>query len=795
MNATRTKCLACAMAMAAGMSWATTRQAVNEAEILGALADTSCDVIELTEPEYTLTKMLEPKRAVTIRGSGWRTCVMRQTTQNYKVAYLQHASARIEGVTMTGAHIWSSSGGGLRIASGTAYNCRITGNTSASGSKGSGVYMTGGTLSHCIVDHNGVVSTQPVAPTSAGVCIEGNNVTIESCLIVRNNAAAPTVSGDKGCGAGVFVYNYSGVKILNTTIADNIGTGGAAGLFTFGNGVTVRNCIVARNVASDIAAAYQGAGGPNWYAPDADTWARNVSNCLWGDDDGCQCIGSSSFLADPAFTDEDNEDYTLTATSKAVGHGVWYEGIPPDLDGAERLNPPDMGCYQSNAPRPLSCAASFGPATVRIGSDVSFTATVSHATQGAVYDYTWTLTGRAGNKLVFTGNNPELTAVVTVSDDYLVVLSVVNRDNPDDAAMGTAEDRLLVVPATCYVTCAPGAVPISPFATPETAATKLADALAVAGLISGTVVSLDAGTHQIPKTVTLDSSITLRGAGREKTVLRPSAKGYGLVILDNPAARLEDMTLADVDTSVDGDSCVNIKAGGGTVVNCLLTRNIQRGVGRNGGALRILSDDGLADRCIVSCNTNYNATSIRGVIFMTKGVLRNTIVCDNRLEVDNPGYSSGSIVYVNGAATLENCTVVNNVDFGRVAGAVFLGSGGSMRNIVMAGNSTPNVTPSASNQLPNFNRGDWSTSVMNCCYVGSASTLDAGSFTAEDAGFVNAAAGNYRLRADSPCRKHGLVLDWMEGSLDVYGTARKGGGKADIGAATYPAQGLVIFFR
>ena len=83
--------------------------------------------------------------------------------------------------------------------------------------------------------------------------------------------------------------------------------------------------------------------------------------------------------------------------------------------------------------------------------------------------------------------------------------------------------------------------------------------------------------------------------------------------------------------------------------------------------------------------------------------------------------------------------------------------------------------------------------VKKCFFVGSAA-FDANSFVGTDAKFVDAAAGDYRLQLDSPCRNKGLNRDWLADALDVYGRRRLVGRKVDIGAAE-TESGLMLLVR
>lgn len=64
--------------------------------------------------------------------------------------------------------------------------------------------------------------------------------------------------------------------------------------------------------------------------------------------------------------------------------------------------------------------------------------------------------------------------------------------------------------------------------------------------------------------------------------------------------------------------------------------------------------------------------------------------------------------------------------------------------------------------------------VLSSCVVRVRSTPDAedGSVWVASPKFVDAANGDYRLAATSPCREKGIVLDWMSGATDLDGNPR-----------------------
>ena len=129
-------------------------------------------------------------------------------------------------------------------------------------------------------------------------------------------------------------------------------------------------------------------------------------------------------------------------------------------------------------------------------------------------------------------------------------------------------------------------------------------------------------------------------------------------------------------------------------------------------------------------------------------------LCRQCLFGENAG--TGAVVRNGGGKTrFENCTILSsNFDLGStasenvlvncVASNADIASSGTVKNII-----TNSIVKSVSGEAPN-------SKVMT-----------------GDPKFVDAANGNYRLSATSPCREKGLVLDWMTaGATDLDGNPR-----------------------
>jgi hypothetical protein len=133
-----------------------------------------------------------------------------------------------------------------------------------------------------------------------------------------------------------------------------------------------------------------------------------------------------------------------------------------------------------------------------------------------------------------------------------------------------------------------------------------------------------------------------------------------------------------------------------------------------------------------------------------------------------------------------NCTVVSN-------------EGGGIRVLSTLTNVIEN-TISYFNCPPYSNfyfSGSGVAIVSNCCTT-PLSVLPAGTSglnIKSDPQFVNKDAGDWRLKADSPCVNSGMNQDWMTNAVDLDGRTRIRYGTVDMGAYERINSGTIYTLR
>ena len=782
------------------------------ATIHAALAKGPILTVFLAEGLYDVQAAAQVENQVKIVGSGERASVVRlaakpeDTSDRDKeqaVFYLNNANARLENLAITTGG--KDHGRGVYVANGTVENCSITNCVTNNGRfNGAGIYMKSGSVCNCFINDNMASSSGGNNKEGGGIYMEGGLV--ENCTISSNYACYGRGGSGSGNGGGVRI---KGGTLRSSLVVGNLAHGEGSGVNASGDTSVVENCTVVKNdnlTRTSTSGLY--ASGKTVVRNTIVRYNRNTAgeaNVYRGStatfDRVCTTdeAGETGVIAEaPVFADAEGGDWRLTYCS-CVDAGAdmpWMAGAT-DLDGTPRIagEHVDIGCYEFVATG-LACSFDVTTDGVLDEAQATFAGSVIGAAPEAV-TFSWTIVDSAGNKTERSGLGLKDFTLPLTKGAYTVTLAVTDGVN---SVSVTRTDAVRVFATNLYVS--PTGANTLPYGDFATAATNLLDALAFAA--DGSTVHLSDGIHRVSDKIVLTKAVTLTHEGDREACIVTGNTGGSLVVLDNAEAHLEGLDLcgqyprlvfnATLDqrpvSAYDTTHGVQIVSGGsvsncvvescrttdhgagvymsaGTVVDTVIRGNYAYSTGGGGASgAGIFMDGGLVDRCIITNNLAWYGSGAQGGGAYVKGggTLRNTLVAYNY------GSSAGG-VWVLGASKLENCTVFGNSSGKEgAAGGVQMGDkyGLAVNTIVWQNtNTVDGVVRETTGEDAQF----------DTCWKQDPLFLPHGK--------------PFRLRTASPCRDAAKTLDWMGGSVDIYGNPRIRCQKPDIGA-TEGASGFIL---
>ena len=658
---------------------------------------------------------------------------------------------------------------------GTASNCWIVaGEANNYNGHGGGASIKAGLITHCVFKDN-FVSTVGADSKAGGIEIYGGQV--ENCLIAYNRDTGAGTG--KRIAAGVYI---AGGTIRNCTIVGNEGQT-TGGLVVNGSSARIENCLIAGNTA-----AVSG-GDDASYTVASDAYKSCFVSCAVdatvAPNATCLAAATATLVADAV-----NGDCHHAAGSPAIDKGRTLEsdGSLLDLDGNGRVQGAaiDIGCYEAD-PNVFLVTFDADVYSGILPMTVNFTATVSGAGEADTIAYDWDFDG--DGKIDRTVENDP-----TVSQSYLsggtfdVTLTV--RDITSGKTVSVTKSAFLqFAPKTLYVN-GDAAEHVLPFATPETGALSIQDAIDAA--VDGCEIVIYPETYGITREILVEKALDihgLTGVPEDVVVTRTMTDAYRIFTLNNGAAKVSGVVMENGRVNGSGGGAATFGILGGTISNAVIRGSSCYNYSGSGGAVSLAYPDAFVTHCVISnCWTeSMNGTGgNKGVVQIDGGRVENSLITGNYAvksssETDAPG----NIVQIGSNGSLVNCTVVKNRTLTRSI-VLLTDPGSRMINSVVAGNeagkSVEDETP-----CPTVAYGAKVTDPDAC--------RDHCAIDPDLTAFKNYAQGDYSPKAGGPLYNAGVTPSGWEKITDLAGKPRVTGKAIDIGCYEGKAAGFMIYVR
>ncbi len=707
-----------------------------------------------------------------------------------------HKDALIAGLWLEDGHA-SRGGGSVYIGGegGTVSNCVInSAGTDVNVASGRGIRMSS---VGALVTHSTIMNCESGSfGNGCGVLLDYG--TLANSLVISN---ALKVTDSKSLGGGVYMSTATDdAKIINCTIAHN-GANKGGGIYRAANAGFVVNTIVYDNTTANDAI-------DDIYADEGTARPIKTSflNTCTSTEIGTNCqVAPSSPYELPTY------QLSASASSLCIDAGtneVVEVLLTTDITGeTPRIanGIVDIGAYEYKSSG-VEPSITESAVTALSGSEVTFEAGVLGADASAC-TYAWYV--GASDEQVGEG------AIFRISNLPLgeqTVRLVITYNGQTYSTTKT----VVIFPTDVYV--AVDGNHIYPYATPETAATNIEDAVALQ--MDGMRLHVGAGSFSITNALEITTGLILTGAGMDQTIIYRSEKKAASRIFEINAAEafVRCLTASNGCLSISEHGCnVRISGNGGTIEDCRITG------GYNGGAvnIRIVGGGGIylsgANSICRRCDIVNNRTALSkkadsadtyylrengGGAYVTSGAR-----LESCLVRGNAGNAYGGGVYSDGGH-VRNCTIVGNqsrqyeeLASGSFGAGLYAVDGGSAVNNIVVGNSVTNVVDNTI--VLNEDCGGTMTLFKSTCTtaeIGENCVTDDPLFMGEGdpLALTTAAMKAYRLSGNSPCRKVGVYQDWMEKETDFFGNPRFVGTlnrKVDIGFYQSSANGFSIIVR
>lgn len=735
-------------------------------------------IIELDAGLYSISSMLQIDRGLTIRGTTGNPedVVIRQTKSGIRVANINWPGTAIESLTVEKANssLSNNPGGGIRIGSvggSIVSNCVIRScNVSSWGNFGGALAIIdpASLVTHCVITNN----DNKAGGNGTAYPYAGGIVYVAAGTL-RNTLLADNWTENSYAHRGGTVYIVGG-RVENCTVVRNRNQF-CSGIRATGGEVV--NCIIAGNNAAQELDGH----GSVWLESSAP-----FRNCVAPLE-----INDSCIVAMSPFVNEGARDWQPSPSAVDVAERLpWMEGAT-DLAGVARIqgSAPDAGCYEKDMSA-FSAAVEAGALSGIAPLTVAFSVTAYGAgTSGITCYWDW------NNDGMWDDSSEGEATHVFQAGVYQVVCMVVDNESGKEWT-SAAPVTITCVPKTFYVSAGNEGAAL-PYATRETAAAAIADALSLAE--NGCEIIVLPGDYPVKSEICIDKDVSVVGetGNPEDVVIRRDAKNMRLVRIDSNGAFLAGVVLEG--GNIENNTANYTKNGGGiyfgtrggTVSNCVV-RSCRTWVWGNEGDgvfIEAGADSALLTHSVISnCVSDTSSASDSGnALTMYAGSVRNCLMTGNRVTRNTATltHAYGTVKIAGGR--LENCTIVGNSGFS--CPGVYA-TGGEVVNCLIGMN-----TSLASENNPSVEVWSGTASLFTHCVADREIAGGMNCRKGEISGyFKDAAAGDFRLKAKSPAVNAGVRRGWMDNATDIIGKDRCVG-KPDAGCyeCQTGAETLLIF--
>ena len=712
-------------------------------------------------------------------------------------------------------------GCGVYNNGGTVRCCTIHGNlVNDDIYQGIGLFQKGSTAvcDACFVTNNTINKGRTGNARVAGVYIEGG--VMRNSLIAGNGTTGGASDSVTVAAGGVYV---AAGQLVNCTVADNFtkGSEDCAGIKVGGANVVVQNCIFHNNLNKSTANprlddVRTGTTG---------TWLNNVIKSH-----ETVLSGESNIEISAVPFREGGYEPDDGASAIGAGKVESWMAESQDLAGLPRLrsvgeeNVVDVGCYTYVQP-PLAVSISSVSAELQFDHlTVDVDALAEGETDGLVYY--WDIDGDGKADLVGS-ELPQLNISTNAVGLYSVTLYVTNGLSMG-AKSATLNYKLL--PSVVYFNSR-NETPQWPYATRETAANVLTDAIAITKEGDGVTVKIAPGTNEVAAVATIDTQTTVEADDpSQETALKGmqancngllsfSDKGSGTVrnlhfYRGRPGVSAKNNVLIENCTFVGcvpngwGANGGGVYCKNSTVRNCVFRDSVNKqgypgdcyGGPCSSGLGVYAEGSSLVERCLFENLTMGDARTHQGVaLTLAGGKARNCLV-RNCKELGTGEQNRTAIVMVQSGAMLINCTIVSNVNESAASvpssGGVVVTKNdwdqwkGSVKNCIIWGNTARNADSS-----------NWAglAGVEACfSYCCTTPALSDEHSIAVDPMFKHPEKEDGKLKGSSPCAKAGFydTTYLSADTLDLYGQPLVNSkGRVPMGCVRTDSAGMILLFK